>query len=73
MRRKLSSYALVGINAVPVDVIVKGDQVKVVATGCRRVLHSVRLPAPAGETPLTGSPVQYTQRKRSSEKHHGAI
>jgi hypothetical protein len=32
MRTKLSSDALVGINAVPVDVIVKGDQVNVVAT-----------------------------------------
>jgi hypothetical protein len=29
MRRKLSSYALVGIDAVQVDVIVSGYQVKV--------------------------------------------
>ena len=28
MRAKLSSYVLVGIDAVPVDVIVKGNQVK---------------------------------------------
>jgi hypothetical protein len=45
MRAKLSSYALVGIDAVPVHVIVGGDEAKVVATRTRRVLHSVRLPA----------------------------
>jgi hypothetical protein len=43
MYTTLSSYALVGIDAVPVDVIVKGDQVKVVTTRSRRVLHSVTL------------------------------
>jgi hypothetical protein len=43
MRAKLSSYALVGIDAIPVDVIVKDDWVKVVETRTRRVFHSVRL------------------------------
>jgi hypothetical protein len=58
MRVKLSSYALVGIDAIPVDVIVKGDQVKVVATRNRRVFHSVRLPAPGAGMPPIGSGVQ---------------
>jgi hypothetical protein len=36
MRSRLSSYALIGIDAVPVDVTLKGDQMKVVATRSRR-------------------------------------
>jgi hypothetical protein len=44
MRAKLSSsYELMGINVVPVDVIVKGNQVKVVAIESGRVLHKVTL------------------------------
>jgi hypothetical protein len=34
----------------PVAVIVEGDQVKVVETMTRRVLHWVRLPAPSAGT-----------------------
>ena len=43
MRAKLSSYALVGIDAVPVDVMMEGDQVKVFDPDSRRVLHSDRM------------------------------
>jgi hypothetical protein len=57
MRAKLSSYALLGINAVPVEVIVKGDWLKVVATRSRRVLHSVTRLSAATETHLIGSDV----------------
>jgi hypothetical protein len=38
-----SSYALVGIEADPVDVIVNEDSATVVEPGSRHVLHSVRL------------------------------
>jgi hypothetical protein len=66
MQAKLSSYVLVGINAVPVDVIVNGTQVKVITTRTRRVLHSVGLPAPDPRTTPTGSDVhQVTPRKRA--------
>jgi hypothetical protein len=66
MQAKLSSYALVGIDAVPVEVIAMGDQVKVVATRSRRVLRTVRLPAPDSGTPLVGSSVQHgTPGKRA--------
>jgi hypothetical protein len=64
MEGKLSSYVLVGINAVPVDGVVKG-KVQIVATRSRRVLHSVKLPAPDAGTLLTGSGVQVTPRKRA--------
>jgi hypothetical protein len=57
MRAKLFSYAMVGIDAGPVDVIVKGDQVKVVATWSRRLLHSLRLSAPVGGTLPKGTPM----------------
>jgi hypothetical protein len=60
MRATLSSFALVGIDAVPLDMIVEGDQVKVVPTRNRRVLHSVRLRAPGAGTPLSGLSVQGT-------------
>jgi hypothetical protein len=65
MQANLSSYALVGIDAVPVDVVVDGNQVKVVGTRSRRVLHSVNQPAPGTGTPLRGSLVQGTPRKRA--------
>jgi hypothetical protein len=58
MRTALSSYALVGIEAVPVNVIVEGDQVTVVATGTRRILHSVTLPAPVARTLPKGTPMK---------------
>jgi hypothetical protein len=61
-RQTLSSYVLVGIDAVPVDVIVKGNRVKVVATRTRRVLHSIRLPAPVPGTP----PKAFTRVRRES-------
>jgi hypothetical protein len=48
---------LVGIEAVPVDVIVEDDQVKVVATRSRRVLHSVKLPAPVVGMLREGTPM----------------
>src|SRR5262245_16705740 len=51
MRVKLSPYALVGVEAVPVDVIVDGDPVQVVEPDSRRVLHSFRL----DKTELEGS------------------
>jgi hypothetical protein len=57
MRDKLSSYALVGIDAVPVDVIVDGDQAKVLVPDRRRVLHSVRLPALVAGTLPGGTPM----------------
>jgi hypothetical protein len=57
MHMALSSYALEGIEAVPVDVIVEGDQVKVVVTRNRRVLHSVRLPARVPGTLPKGTPM----------------
>jgi hypothetical protein len=57
MRTALSSYTLVGIEAVPVDVVVEVDQVKVVAMRNRRVLHSVRLPAPVVGTLPKGTPM----------------
>ena len=66
MRAKLSSYALVGINAVPVDVVVDGQQVKVVANRSRRVLHSVKQPAPdAGTLPIGSGVHQGTPRYRA--------
>ncbi len=43
MRIKLSSYALVGIEAVPVDVVAGENRVSVVDPETGRVLHSVRL------------------------------
>jgi hypothetical protein len=43
MRIKLPSYALVGIEAVPVDVIVDGERVKVVEPESGHTLHSVSL------------------------------
>jgi hypothetical protein len=43
MYTALSSYALVGIEAVPVDVIVDAERVKVVELETRRTVHSVRL------------------------------
>jgi len=43
MRIKLSSYALVGIEAVPLDVVPDGDWVRVVDPETGRVVHSVRL------------------------------
>jgi hypothetical protein len=52
MRTALSSYALVGIEAVPVNVIIEGDQMKVIAIRNRRVLHSVRLPPPVDGSAL---------------------
>jgi hypothetical protein len=57
MRAKLSSYVLVGIDAVPVDVIVDGDHVKVVATRSQRVLHSARQPALVAGRPRMGPSV----------------
>jgi hypothetical protein len=63
MRTTLSSYALVGIDAVPVDVIAESDQVNVVARRNRREFHSVRQPAPGAGTTPTGSPAQGTPRK----------
>jgi hypothetical protein len=54
MRAKLSSYALVGIEAVPVEVIVDVDRVKVAEARSRRVLHSVTLldtTSPEGSVP----------------------
>jgi hypothetical protein len=49
---------LVGIDAVPVDVIVEGDHVKVVAATNRPILHSARLPAPGAEARLIDSSVK---------------
>ena len=43
MRKAASCYALVGIEAVPVYVIVDGDRATIVEHGGRRVLGSVRL------------------------------
>jgi hypothetical protein len=43
MRNRLSSYALVGIDAVPVDVVVDGHRAKVVEPASGRTQHSVRL------------------------------
>jgi hypothetical protein len=51
---------LVGIEADPVNVIVEGDQVKVVATGTRRILYSVTLPAPVAGKPPKGTPMNLT-------------
>jgi hypothetical protein len=68
MRAKLSSYALVEIDAVPVDAMVKGQQVKVVAARVRRVLHSVRLPVLDAGTPPIGSPVQATLRNPATAR-----
>jgi hypothetical protein len=66
MQVKLSSYALVGIDAVPVDVIVDGHQVKVVVTRSRQVLHSVRLQVPdARRHPIGSSAHQGTPGKRA--------
>jgi hypothetical protein len=62
MQATLSSYALLGIDAVPVDVMVNGNQVKVVATRSQRVIHSVGLPSPAAGTSPIGSGVQGARR-----------
>jgi hypothetical protein len=43
MQMALSSYAPEGIEAVPVDVVVDGERVRVVDPETRRLLHSVRL------------------------------
>jgi hypothetical protein len=48
---------LVGIEAVPVNVIVEGDQMKVIAIRNRRVLHSVRLPPLVVGTVPKGTPM----------------
>jgi hypothetical protein len=45
MHTALSSYSLEGIEAVPIDVVVDGDRVRVVDPETRRVLHLVRLEA----------------------------
>jgi hypothetical protein len=71
MPAELSSYALVGIDAVRAVVTVKGDHVNVVAARGRRVLRSVTLPAPVPEMPPIGSSVRDTLRKRApSEVDH---
>jgi magnesium chelatase family protein len=44
-------------DAVPVEVIVDGHQVKVVAIRSRRVRRSVRLPAPGAGTLPKGTPM----------------
>jgi len=43
MHTALSSYALIGIEAVPADVVVDGDQARVVETETGRTLRSFRL------------------------------
>lgn len=43
MRATLSSYWLVGIDAVPVEVRLAGDAVRVVEPEIGRILHSVTL------------------------------
>jgi hypothetical protein len=53
---KLSSYALVGIDAVHVDVIVEGDPVKVVATRSRSAVHSVRLESTESASSVNAAP-----------------
>jgi hypothetical protein len=43
MQFSLSSFSRIGLDALPVDVVVDEDRAKVVEPGVRRVLHSVRL------------------------------
>jgi hypothetical protein len=45
MHTALSSYALEGIEAVPINVVVDGERVRVVDPETGRLLHSVRLAA----------------------------
>jgi hypothetical protein len=52
MRVTLSSYALVGIEAVPVDVVVDRDGAKVIEPESPRSLHSVRLDRIVSERPI---------------------
>jgi hypothetical protein len=54
-----SSFALVGIEAVPVDVIVDGDRAEVVERTRRRVFHSVRLESTGSVASLTSHLVNY--------------
>ncbi len=68
MHTALSSYALEGIEAVPVDVVVDGDRVKVVEPTTGRCVLSVRQPGPDPETRPTGSGVQVPLRKRAPER-----
>src|SRR5271157_944707 len=67
MLADLSSYALAGIEDVPV-VVVDGDRVKVVETTSGRCVLSVRQPAPDAGTLPVGSGVQVPLRKRAPER-----
>jgi hypothetical protein len=49
---KLSSYALMGLDAVPVDVIADGDWVRVVDPETGRCIHFVRLDTSASGWPV---------------------
>ena len=52
MRATLSSYTLVGLDAVPVGVVVDGDQLRVVEPETGRTLHSVTLDRTESERPI---------------------
>ena len=56
MHTALSFYALVGIEADPVDVVVDEDRAKVVEPGGRRVLHSVRLESTESASSVNAEP-----------------
>ena len=77
MHTALSSYALVGIEAVPVGVIVDGDHVKVVEPVNGRTLHSVRPdktePVSSLIEHIVNSRTSPDRKTRSSEKHRGPI
>lgn len=51
MRIKLASYALVGIEAVPMDMVAGGHRAEVVEPETGRILHSVRLDKTESEGP----------------------
>jgi hypothetical protein len=68
MHVALSSYALEGIEALPVDEVVDGNLVKVVESGTGRCVFSVRPPAPGRGTLPIGSCVEVPLRKRAPER-----
>jgi hypothetical protein len=62
MRAILTSYATIGIEGVPVDLAVDGDQASVVETETSRCLHSFRLET----TGSVASAAEHTVNTRTS-------